>query len=42
MPAPLDAAYSFGAVADRAISIPAMDAFEIVTDAAIHAAFDVL
>jgi hypothetical protein len=35
-------AHSFGAVADRVISIPAMDAFEIVTDAAIHAALDVL
>ncbi|MET7276782.1 glycoside hydrolase family 3 N-terminal domain-containing protein [Kribbella sp. NPDC005582] len=35
-------AQTFGDVADRVISVPAMDAFEIVTDAAVHAALDVL
>ncbi|MFK4089991.1 glycoside hydrolase family 3 N-terminal domain-containing protein [Kribbella sp. NPDC020789] len=35
-------AHSFGDVADLVVSVPAMDAFEIVTDAAVHAALDVL
>ncbi|GAA0618949.1 hypothetical protein HPO96_24700 [Kribbella sandramycini] len=36
------AAESFGDVGERVVSVPAMDAFEIVTDAAVHAALDVL
>ncbi|MFB6726567.1 glycoside hydrolase family 3 N-terminal domain-containing protein [Kribbella sp. NPDC056345] len=35
-------AHTFGDVADRVISVPAMDAFDIVTDAAVHATLDVL
>ncbi|WP_165956904.1 glycoside hydrolase family 3 protein [Kribbella antibiotica] len=36
------AAHTFGDVADLVISVPAMDAFDIVTDAAVNAALDVL